>query len=429
MPTSREDVAHLLRRAGFGGLPAEIDALTPLSLPAVVDAILDLSQAPGVVMPDLTTTTDEYQRWLMVNTWWIERMRTTIAPIQERMTLFWHNHFPSSRSKVGSVQLLADQNQLFRALGMGRFRDLVQAVALDPAMIWYLDNNKNVKGAPNENFARELMELFTLGVNQYTQDDVVASAKAWTGHSFTGSNGNYAYVFNASRHDTTDKTFFGKTQNWDGPQIIDEIMTSKRDVVARFIAAKVWSFFAYPEPEDALVTDLAAAFAAADLDITVLLRTMCNRPEFYSAKAKGALIRTPTEFVVAALRYSGISASTANPEWYMPGMGQQLLYPPGVDGWHQNEYWVSATSTWSRAGFARNLTWKARDAGVLAGVDTMAIPDAVQLAFDQFGITEPAAETRQWLETWMAGERATKGWAQQPNLITLTLLSPDFQLA
>ena len=197
VPTPRQDVAHLLRRAGFGGLPAEIDALTPLSLPEVVDSVLDLTHAPGVVLPDLTTTTDEYTRWVMVNTWWTERMRTTAAPIQERMTLFWHNHFPSSRSKVESVALLVQQNQLFRNLGMGSFRDLTQAVAVDPAMLWYLDNYKNVKGAVNENFARELMELVTLGVNQYTQDDIVASAKAWTGHGFGGSYPNYTYAVRA----------------------------------------------------------------------------------------------------------------------------------------------------------------------------------------------------------------------------------------
>src|SRR4051794_4389972 len=249
----------------------------------------------------------------MVNTWWIERMRTTIAPIQERMTLFWHNHFPSARSKVESVQLLVQQNQLFRGLGMNKFRDLVQAVAVDPAMIWYLDNYKNVKGAANENFARELMELFTLGVNQYTQDDVVAAAKAWTGHIFGGTYPDYTYAFSASKHDTTNKTFFGKTQNWNGPQIIDEIMTTKRDVVAAFIARKMWSFFAYPDPEDAVVAALASAFSSANLDITTLLRRMFNRPEFYSDKAKNALIRTPTEFVVASLRYCGISASAANP--------------------------------------------------------------------------------------------------------------------
>jgi uncharacterized protein (DUF1800 family) len=357
LPTAREDVAHLLRRAGFGGLPPEIDALTPLARADIVERLLDASNAPAVVPPaELSVSPpNDYNRWVAVQQWWIERMRTTPAPLQEKMTLFWHGHFTSENSKLNAMLPMFRQNQIFRTMGLGSFRALTQTVSLDPVMVYYLDNTLNTKTVRNENFARELMELFTLGVNQYTQDDIVASAKAWTGHNTvwtdTVNYSDLAYVFNATKHDTTNKTFFGTTKNWNGPDIIDEILTgAKKPIAARFIANKLWSFLAYPNPEPAVSDAITNAFlASTDLNITSLLRAIFNRDEFYSPTAKGALVRTPTEFMVAALRSTGISAAAANP--------------------------------------------------------------------------------RSAMEQWLTAERINNGWGEQPNLITLTILSPDFQLA
>jgi uncharacterized protein (DUF1800 family) len=399
-------------------------------LTTIVDRLLDMSGAPGVVDPaELTDSTkSDYDRWVAMVQWWVERMRTTATPLQEKMTLFWHGHFVSGTDKVDAVNLWK-QNQLYRSLGMGSFRTLTHAVSTDAAMLLYLDNWQNVKTSVNENWARELMELFTLGVNQYTQDDIVASAHAWTGHGLNSSK--TAYEFHATKHDTANKTFFGVTKNWDGPDIIDEILTgASKPTAARFIANKLWSFFAYPNPEASVSDALTAAFLASnDLDVSALLRAIFLQPEFYSAAARGALVRTPVEFVVAALRYTGLSAAAGHPEWYLEGMGQRLFEPPNVAGWPQNAYWLSSPSTWSRETFVRYITWKARDAGVLSEAVKGTAAFAVQKAMDLFGITQPSPATVATLQGWLAGERSANGNYDQPNLITLTLLTPDFQLS
>src|SRR5262249_51423634 len=173
-------------------------------------------------------------------------MATSPAPLQEKLTLFWHGHFATANYKVGDMLLMYQQNALWRTQATGNFRDLVQTMSLQPAMLIWLDNDPNEKGQPNENFARELMELFTLGVNQYTQDDVVASARPWTGHN-TLDGDREQYHFYPERHDDGQKTFMGVTQDWDGPDIVNFILGSDAThklIAAKFIAAKMWSFFA-----------------------------------------------------------------------------------------------------------------------------------------------------------------------------------------
>ena len=355
-------------------------------------------------------------------------MRTSPCPLQEKLALFWHGHFCSAQDKVDNIVLMHNQNQLFRSMGLGSFRALTHAVAVDPAMLLYLDNYTNKVGLVQENFARELMELFTLGVNEYTQDDVVETARAWTGHGL--DNAKTSYLFTLSRHDNYLKTIFGKNQNWDGPQTIDEILTgAKRPVAARYIAKKMWTFFAYPNPEPEVLDALEAAFATGDLGIQNLVRAIFLHPYFYSAKAREGLVRSPVEFVVAALRHTNLTAAVARPENYLDDMGQLPFYPPTVEGWKQNNVWISSASWWARASFARNLTSKATTAGLLAGVKTMTVPDAVQAGFNQFGLGTPSPATRATLEGWLTAERSGRGTAEQGNLITLMLMSPDFNLA
>jgi len=433
MILSAEDAAHLLRRVGFGPSPADIEALAGMDSAAAVEAVLDTSGAPGVVPPpeaSLDSTASYYDRYVALLGWWVDRMRTTPAPIQEKMTLFWHGHFCSGNSKVDNWTAMFNQNQTFRSLGMGSFRALTQAVAVDPAMLRYLDNATNVASAPNENWARESMELFTLGVDQYTQDDVVASARAWTGHGLDSTGTQY--VFTPKRHDNGAKTFFGITQDWDGPGIIDEILTgAKKPTAAAFIANKVWSFLAYPNPEPAVSTAVTADFLASDdLDITALLRSVLNQPQFWSAEARAGLVRSPTEFVVAAMRYSGLAAASAHPEWYMADMGQELFNPPNVAGWMDNAYWISSAAFWARAEFARTVTWAVdKPTGLLANAGQLSAAASVQAGLDAFGVTAPSTSTRSALEQWAASENTPSDrWAIQPNLVTLVLMSPDFQL-
>ncbi len=430
MAITYQDAAHLLRRAGFGGLPDEVGNLMALDLPAAVDHLLDFSAAPAITPPaDLhDTTKGQGTRWTSLTQWWIDRMRTSPCPLQEKLTWFWHGHFCSAQDKVENIVLMYNQNQIFRSMAQASFRTLTHAVALDPAMMLYLDNYTNKVGLVQENFARELMELFTLGVNEYSQDDVVECARAWTGHGLDSAK--TSYLFTLSRHDVYLKTIFGKNQNWDGPQTIDEILAGvKRPIAARYIAKQMWSFFAYPNPEPEVLDVLQAAFTQGDLGIRDLLRAIFLHPNFYSPRAQEGLVRSPIEFVVAALRHTNVTAAVAKPESYLDDMGMLPFYPPTVEGWKQNSVWISSASWWARASFAKNLTSKAVAAGLLSGVKSMSVPAAIQAGFDQFGLGTPSPATRAAMESWLTAERSARGNAEQANLITLMLMSPDFNRA
>lgn len=427
MPSDPSDIAHLLRRAGFAALPSEIAALTPLDWNDAVERVIDPSDAvdAAVGVPDLNPNRDWYARTVDMIWFWTERARTTPAPIVEKMTLFWHGHFCSSMDKVQDHQLMFDQNQLFRTHGTGNFVDLTHRVSVQPAMLAYLDNHRNVLGSPNENFARELMELFTLGVGNYTETDVTESARAWTGH---GYDDDRRYRMDASKHDAGSKVFFGRTGAFDGPEIIDLIMTVKRSVVAHFMAAKMWSFFAHPDPSDAIVSSLASAFEPR-LEISDLLRAIFRHPEFRSARAKSGLVRSPIEFAVAAMRHTGLQCSEVHPEWYLADMGQEMFRPPNVAGWKHNEYWLNASAVWGKSSFASRLRWIQFEAGVLEETGDREVGAAVLHALDRYGVTSPAASTRRALEEFVVAERATSRWAERSGLLMLPLLTPDFQLA
>ena len=230
------DIAHLLRRTEFVVKHARLSALTPLTLAQAVDDVLDFSQNGNPQLPTEFTTHDENNSWgQYVNAvnWWLDSMRTRPRPMQEKMTLFWHGHFTSSWwDGIGRTDHMMHQNQLYRTQAQGNFLTLTQAMSLEPAMLVYLNNADNRKGSPNQNFARELMELFTLGVGNYTEADVEAAARAWTGHNADWPAYNYLFVSN--RHDLANKTFFGTTKNWDGPDIINEIL---RDNAAKKLVA------------------------------------------------------------------------------------------------------------------------------------------------------------------------------------------------
>lgn len=433
MPTPPGAVAHLLRRSGFFADPAAVAALAPLDIKVIVARLVDGAVAAARPLPTPPIIEDkEAGQWdrTVAMTWaWLEQMRTAdpSAALVEKLALFWHGNFASGLDKVGHLPMW-EQNQLFRTKGLGSFRDLAQAVAVDPAMLRYLDNDRNVKGSPNENWARESMELFTLGVNQYAQEDVVAGARAWSGH---GLDKDGRYQFRGDRHDYGSKTIFGITKAWDGPELLDEItLGSKKQVSARFIATKLWSFLAYPNPEPAVVDAIVAPYVAANLSIAELVKAIFLRPEFYGAKAKGGLVRSPIEYVVVAMRGTGLGCDVARPEWWLDAMGQAPFSPPNVSGWRQNGYWISASTTWAKAAFAGYLRWKVNERpGVVEGTRSLAPQDAVRLALSTFGVDEPRPRTLAAMEDWLRTERRTTKWAERPNLVLLSLLSPDVQLA
>ena len=430
------NVAHLLRRAGFGASTAEVAALAAQPWDTTVDQLLDFSGAPPDVQPAFLTDASQadWQREVSLQQWWLDRMATSPTPLQEKLTLFWHGHFATANYKVTDMLLMYQQNALFRANATGNFRDLVQSMSLQPAMLLWLDNDPNVVGSPNENFARELMELFTLGVDQYSQADVVASARAWTGHN-TLDDDREQYHFYPDRHDDGLKTFMGVTQDWDGPDIINFILGSDpthKNIGARFIATKMWTFFAYPDPETDVVDTLTAAFLANDLSIEDLVRAIFLHPNFLSPQAMNGLVRSPAEWVAACMRVVGITAEDANPQWWMEDMGQQLFEPPNVSGWRPNDYWLTTSRLWARANWVSYLIWRDNVQNSLSSIVTMTVPDAVQAGFDFFGIDSPSAHTRNVLETWLTKQRAdTNAWTNLTfiNLLQLLMFSPEFNLA
>ncbi len=434
MPSDFLDVAHLLRRSGFGGTRAEIDSLTPMDWPDIVDQILDTSPNPGIDqnVPNLNPDNTSWsERYIGITHHWFERARTVPRPVQEKMTLFWHGLLCSGLDKVNEHYLMFDQIQLFRSAGLGDIVELYQKMATQPAMLDYLDNKDNRRGSINENFAREVMELFTLGQGHYTEEDVAASARAWTGHGLTRYD-SYprTYIFEADRHDNDPKTFMGVTANWDGPEILNHILLGpKQRDAARFISAKMWSFFAYPNPEPALVDDLATAMINGGMRADVVLRAIFNRPEFRSEKAKTGLVRSPIEFTVAALRHTNLTSDDIDPQWYVGEMGQSMYEPPNVSGWRQNGYWISSSAMWAKARFASNLRWQAYDREFLADSPELLAEISVTRALETFGVFNPSSQTMASLNNFVTTERSTSRWAESSGLIFLSLLTPEFQLA
>ena len=408
---------------------ADILALRAHEWPDLVEQVLDTSNATPhhVGVPNLDPSNGFYQNFVAMVWFWLERCRTSHAPLVEKMVLFWHGHLCTSMEKVYHRDWMFEQNQLFRTHGLGNFEDLVQRASVQPAMLHYLDNDRNVAGRPNENFARELMELFTLGVGNYSEDDVTESARAWTGHIL---NDDGAYTFTPEAHDWGPKTFFGDTRNWDGPNIIDHIINGpKKATVARFIATKLWSFLAYPDPEPAVVDNIASAFASSGMEIKALLRAIFLHPQFRSTRAKQGLIRSPIEYVVSAMRVTGLDCSEAHPEWTVRSMGQTPFYPPNVAGWKQNLYWVNAPALWAKANFASTIRWKLYKREELANSNSLAANAAVDAALDLFQIVSPSAATRGALIDYVERERLVTAWSERAGLLMLPLLTPEFQMA
>ena len=439
---SGADAAHLLRRAGFGGSTGEIGALTGVERASAVDHVLNVgvnppaSNTPGGLAHPETENESEYQLWLDLVQYWLDRMATVPSPLQEKMVLFWHGHFVSEHRKLNDSRRLWQQNQLFRAHALGDFEALTQAVAVDPAMLLYLDNAFNEAGDPQENFARELMELFTLGVDQYSQADVVDVARAWTGHGLAHKWEDWGryYQFHGDRHDYGQKTIFGIPGAWDGPGVIHEICAGARSaVMARFIATKVWSFFAYPNPPSWVIDAIAPAFAATR-SISGLVRAVFLHDEFWSATARNGLVRSPAEYVVTTMRSTGRSAADLDPQWWMEAMGQMLFNPPNVSGWRPNGYWISTAAVSARSTWARHVAWAVVDTSFPINYANFKANSGytnaqlVDLGFRTFGITEPAASTRALLQSWLDGGARSK-WYAAPNIVVALMSTPDFNLA
>jgi hypothetical protein len=365
----RSRLAHLFRRAGFGASPAELDVAVSRGYDATLENLLGPSDdhdaaddVLGQIDLDLTKLEDA-QRW------WLVRMRYTSRPLIEKMTLFWHGHFATAVSKVGFKQLalMRQQNDLFRTQALGNFHDLLLAVSKDPAMLIWLDGRQNHKNAPNENYGRELMELFTMGIGNYTEDDVKAAAHAFTGWTI---NRDFAYVFNAGDHDASSKTFLGKSGSFNGNDIVD--ILSARPATANFLATKLARFFVSDPPDAGLVSNLASVYLASGYDIKAVMRAMFKSDVFMSPAAYHANIKSPAEHVVGTLRTLDISTDGTGLPGVMNALGQALFNPPNVAGWPGGESWIATNTMLGRDNFANAIAVAQKpESGYLASVPVL----------------------------------------------------------
>jgi uncharacterized protein (DUF1800 family) len=359
----------LLTRAGFAPNDAEVAAYASLRHTAAVDRLLAgvrtsaVTAAPAwiderfVAPRELRSMTDEARRaelqkqirmGLDLRGWWLREMVATPSPLTERMTLFWHNHFVSAQPKVRYAQLMYRQNVLLRGHALGRFDELLHAVAKDPAMLIYLDSATNRRGSPNENFAREVMELFTLGEGKYSENDIKQAARAFTGWSIDLDTGDY--MFRRFLHDGGEKTVFGKAGNFDGDAVLDIILAQPAS--AEFIVRKLWREFVSPQPDEARVKRIAAQFRASGWSIAQPVRALLLQPEVIARDEDNALVKSPADLVVGFVRQSGgelsqpVAAAVA-----LAGMGQNLFSPPNVRGWPGGDAWINTHTLLARKQF------------------------------------------------------------------------------
>ncbi len=397
-----ERAAHLLERLGFGATPEEVQRFSALTPEAAMKVLVDFQGtenshlAPfdesGVFDPSVdpfpesrpATTTQAKQQgealgvkvkpkgnrkmqpvvnkffyWLRASRletdrlayWWTNRMLTTQRPLEEKMALFWHGHFANNEEKVRDYRKMQRQLALFQAKGTGNFRELLIGAAQDPAMLAFLDAGVNVKGAPNENFAREIMELFTMGVGNYSEKDIREAARAFTGWNYEGVE----FKKIDAKHDDGEKNVLGRKGNFDGVQVIDIILD--QPVTAEFVAGKIYRYMVRQELSDATKKQLAAVLRDNKYELAPLLKTIFMSKDFYSAPSLATRIKSPVELAVSTYKKLGLNEIPGVPDFNdaTEALGQRLFRPPTVAGWAQGKSWITPGLLLERGNFARDL--------------------------------------------------------------------------
>ena len=376
---SREEIAlmgHLMRRAGFGTARGELQEQVDKGYEATVEEFLHPEWFDPIDEDLLYRFLPGYEGALgppLNQADWVYRMVNTERPLEEKMALFWHQLFATGNSKVDNPPELTQQIAMFREFGLGKFRDLLVELARNPAMIFWLDNNGNHRGAINENWGRELLELFSMGVGNYSEDDIKEASRAFTGWTIgpkipRNPLGRFywSFEYRPEDHDDGEKTFLGHTGNLDGQDVIDIVV--KQPATARFLARHLYNFFVADEPQvpswnitppndpDA-IDQLIAAYDESDGDIRAMLRALFNSKFFKDARF--SRVKSPAELVIGTARLAG------NFEGPRPGFnslafecayqGQELLNPPSVESWHTGTEWIDGGALVRRVNFAANL--------------------------------------------------------------------------
>lgn len=382
-----QEAAHLLNRAGFGGSPQEIRKFYKRGCKDAVEWLLAAQEESGVAEPKLENAASKAQREFFkknrrrrgispeleqerrkiqrasqkesrqgiatLTHWWVDRMCLSQAPLREKMVLFWHDHFPSSGRKVRLAPLLWKQQQLFRSEAVGSFKNLVQGIAKDPAMMLYLDSSGSRKKKPNENFARELLELFTLGEGNYDEKDVKEAARAFTGGNVNRGTGEVTFA--PRRWDEGVKKVLGHEGPFKGEDVVS--LALAMPACGQLIARKVWEYFCYENPSNELVERLGSLLMREDYELKPLLREIFSSTEFYSKRAMRSQIKSPLSFLVMLnrqLELGPIPGAVIAPT--LGQLGQTPFEPPNVAGWDWGKSWVNTNTLLTRYHYAGIIT-------------------------------------------------------------------------
>ncbi len=357
---------HLLNRTGFAASEAEIQSFSGLTREQAADRILNgaLTAAltppprwidepiiPAYKLRDMSREQREVARKVNIERafelreWWYREMLDTSSPLTEKMTLFWHNHFATSQQKVRFTPLMYRQNVVLRQNALGNFGTLLHQIACDPAMVIYLDSAQNRREQPNENFAREVMELFTLGEGNYTERDIKEVARAFTGWSLDRETGQF--LFRRGMHDFGQKTVLGRTGDFDGKAVLDFLLAHPQ--TAEFISRKLWKEFISPKPDDEELHRFARIFRNSRYNIKTVMRAILTSDAFYAAENRATLVKSPVELVVGTLKQFEIEAPNLRP-FVIAGslLGQNVFAPPNVKGWPGGEAWINSATLLGR---------------------------------------------------------------------------------
>ena len=463
-------MAHLLRRAGFGATPDELDQYMAKGYDAVVEELLypgDPQNIPDDLIRRYHAEMSEARDLAGAGAYWMYRMISTKCPMEEKIALFWHGLFATGYAKLNQARALLNQIDMFRRCGLGNYRDLLVELSKDPAMILWLDNNENHKEAINENYGRELLELFSMGIGNYSEEDIKEGSRAFTG--WTMANAEYMAIraskdsiwpysriawhfeYRDEDHDDGEKTFLGHTGNFNGEDIIDIIV--QQEATARFVSTRLFQYFAADEVDDdgeAAVQEMIRCYFESGYEIRSMLRTLFHSDYFKSEKARFARVKGPVELMVGAMRMAGSYQSptlgiekVTNQSLFM---GQGLLQPPTVEGWHEGVEWIDSGSFVERLNFAAKELSNVSRPGVRAIIDrlaqesggTLTPVELVDRCLDIVGPITVSDSTHDALVTYANRQGELDLTARQPgdeseqrvgNMLRLVASTREFQLA
>ncbi len=463
-------MAHLLRRAGFGATRNELETYLAVGYEGVVEELLhpqDPQNLPDDLIRRYHAEQSEMRDLTSSGAYWMYRMISTRCPMEEKIALFWHGLFATGYTKLNQARAQLNQIDMFRKYGLGNYRNLLVELSKDPAMLLWLDNNDNHKDAINENYGRELLELFSMGIGNYTEEDIKEGSRAFTG--WTLANAEYMAIrafkdsiwpysriawhfeYRDRDHDHGEKTFLGEAGNFDGGDIIDIIV--RQDATARFISTRLFQFFAADEVDEdgeAVVKEMMQTYFDSGYEIRSVLRTLFNSDYFKSEKARFARVKGPVELMVGAMRLAGSYQTptlgiekVTNQSLFM---GQGLLQPPTVEGWHEGSEWIDSGTLVERVNFVSQELSNVERPGIQAIIDRLASGDSgplspeelVERCLDLVGPIQVSDSTRNTLlgfarrqgDLDLAGHQAGDEAEQRVgNMLRLVASTREFQLA